>query len=198
MDLQAQFDLDPNTIRVEWLHNLLKFMNERGTPITFSPIIPTSVSVSIESGAQKQPLDLYSLFHQAKNLASAGRAVGGAINKSMWKAIAARMKVPVQKAFVLRSIYQTFLLPFEESQKRQPQQKARKALLPTPVSVAAGSEIGNRSTFQNVQGGAKGNRFSGNRIVMEKGSIKKRLGLKKKGGNFKRSGGDQGFGAFNG
>jgi len=192
MDIQAQFDLDPNPIRVNWLNNLLKFMAERGTPITFSPIIPTSVSVSTESKVQKQPLDLYSLFHYAKNLASAGRAVGGDINKSMWKAIAARMKVPVQKAFVLRSIYQECLLPFEESQKKTPQPKERKALLPTPGSAAA--ENGNRSIFHSVQGGEKRNRFSGNRIVMEKGSIKKRLGFKKKGGNFKRGGGGHGQG----
>ena len=32
-ELQTQFDIDTNQIRVSWLTNLIKFMRERGTPI---------------------------------------------------------------------------------------------------------------------------------------------------------------------
>ena len=125
LDLQCQIELDASPIRLRWIHNLLEFMASRGTPITNSPVMPTAVSINPVMHTDKQALDLYSLYHitmeQAGGLHNCTETKG-------WKAVAARMKVPVQKAFVLRSIYQKYLFPLEEFQKN----RERKVLLPTP------------------------------------------------------------------
>jgi len=182
LDLQAQLDLDSNPARLHWLHLLLDFMQKRGTPIQFSPTIPMAVSISSEVQSSKEALDLYSLYQNTADLAG---GLMGCTETKGWKQVAVLMNVPVQKAFVLRSIYLKYLFPFEEFQKN----KERKALLPTPgmSSMQGTSFQGNkeRRFFQRGRGGVK------------KGNIKKRLGFKKKGGNFMR-GGASGFGGFHG
>ena len=188
LDLQAQMDLDSNPARLHWLHLLLDFMQSRGTPIKFSPTIPTSVSISSEVQTGKEALDLYSLYQNTKDLAG---GLMGCTETKGWKQVAVLMNVPVQKAFVLRSIYQKYLFPFEEFQKN----KERKALLPTPVMSSMQG-----TSFQAIQGN-KERRFSDfqrGRGGVKKGNIKKRLGFKKKGGNFKRGGPPSGFGGFHG
>jgi len=182
MDIQSQIELDNNPVRLWWLHHLLDFMKSRGTPLKFSPTKPTAVSISPEMQTVKQPLDLYSLYQNTK--AQAGGMKGCTEAKS-WKAVAVSMKVPAQKAFVLRSVYQKFLFPLEESQNNN----ERKVLLPTPgVQVQ-----GQGSSFQ----GHEDRKGLGGKIWKMKGNIKKRLGLKKKGGNFKK-GFPPGFGEFHG
>ena len=126
LDMQAQMDLDSNPARLHWLHLLLDFMQSRGTPIKFSPTMPTAVSISSEVLTSKEALDLYSLYQNTKDLAG---GLMGCTETKGWKQVAVLMNVPVQKAFVLRSIYLKYLFPFEEFQKN----KERKALLPTPV-----------------------------------------------------------------
>jgi len=171
MDIQSQIDLDNNPVRLRWLHSLLDFMKSCGTPLKFSPTKPTAVSISPEMQTVKQPLDLYSLYQNTK--AQAGGMKGCTEAKS-WKAVAVRMKVPAQKAFVLRSVYQKFLFPLEESQN----DNERKVLLPTPgVQVQ-----GQGSSFQ----GHEDRKALGGKIWKMKGKVKKRLGFKNKGRNFKR------------
>eukprot|EP00092_Neocalanus_flemingeri_P044201 GFUD01048919.1.p1 GENE.GFUD01048919.1~~GFUD01048919.1.p1 ORF type:complete len:242 (+),score=80.68 GFUD01048919.1:48-728(+) len=125
VDLQAQIDLDSNPVRLNWLHQLLDFMAARGTPITYSPTIPTAVNHCPESSTTKQPLDLHSLYQNTR--AQAGGLTSCTESKG-WKAVAVRMNVPLQKAFVLRHTYEHFLFPLEEFESKQ----ERKALLPTP------------------------------------------------------------------
>merc|ERR1719184_636861 len=113
LNLKSQMDLDRDPVRLRWIHNLLKFMSSRGTPIKNSPIKPTAVSVSPDQNTVKQALDLYSLYNITMDQAG---GMNPCTENKGWKAVAARMNVPVQKAFVLRSIYHKYLFPFEESQ----------------------------------------------------------------------------------
>ena len=188
LDLQAQIDLDNNPARLHWLHLLLDFMQSRGTPIKFSPTNPTAVSISSEVETSKEALDLYSLYQNTNVLAG---GLMGCTETKGWRQVAVLMNVPVQKAFVLRSIYQKYLFPFEEFQKN----KERKALLPTPVMSSMQG-----TSFQAVQGNKERRfcDFQRGRGGVKKGNIKKRLGFKKKGGNFKRGGPPPGFGGFHG
>ena len=180
MDIQSQIELDNIPVRLRWIHRLLDFMKSRGTPLKFSPTKPTAVSISPDDQTVKQPLDLYSLYQNTK--AQAG-GMQGCIETKGWKEVAVRMKVPVQKAFVLRGIYQKFLVPFEESQNK----KERKVLLPTPGIQGPGS------SFQ----GHEDRKGLGGKNWKMKGNIKKRLGFKKKGGNFKK-GFPPSYGEFHG
>jgi len=173
LDLQSQLNLDRNPVRLRWIHSLLDFMSSRGTPIKSSPIKPTAVSVSPDQNTVKQALDLYSLY--SITMDQAGGMNPCTENKG-WKAVAARMNVPVQKAFVLRSIYQKYLLPFEEFQSS----KERKVLLPTPSYQGQG--VGSSSHQGQEEG--RGDKGLGGKVWKMKGNIKKRLGFKKKRGSY--------------
>eukprot|EP00092_Neocalanus_flemingeri_P017582 GFUD01019023.1.p1 GENE.GFUD01019023.1~~GFUD01019023.1.p1 ORF type:complete len:322 (-),score=86.73 GFUD01019023.1:102-1067(-) len=183
LDLQAQIDLDNNPVRLNWLHHLLDFMAARGTPITCSPTIPTAVSHTPQPPTTKQPLDLYSLYQITR--AQAGGLAGCTETKG-WKAVAIEMNVPIQKSFVLRQIYQKFLLPFEELENNQ----ERMARLPTPLTAGFQS-----SSFQSFLPG-EGRRFDvgqRGRGGVRRGNLKKKVGfktnylmIKRKGGNFKK------------
>jgi len=163
LDLQSQLDLDRDPVRLRWIHNLLKFMSSRGTPIKNSPIKPTAVSVSPDQNTVKQALDLYSLYNITMDQAG---GMNPCTENKGWKAVAARMNVPVQKAFVLRSIYHKYLFPFEEFHSS----KERKVLLPTPG-------------YQGQEEG-RGDKGLGGKVWKMKGNIKKRLGFKKRRGSY--------------
>lgn len=106
LDLQAQVKLDNDPERLQWLRSLLKFMEERGTPITKSPSVPD------DSG---RALDLYALFNLTMIQAGGMRRC---TDNEGWRDIAWRMEFPTEKSHVLPPLYNKLLLPFEEHQKQ--------------------------------------------------------------------------------
>ena len=109
LDLQAQWQLDNNPERMQWLRNLLQFMEERGTPITHSPSVP-------DDSRPGRVLDLHSLFNLTMIQAGGMRRC---TDNEGWADIARRMGFPIEKAYVLPRLYKKLLLPFEEHQKHQ-------------------------------------------------------------------------------
>ena len=109
LDLQAQWQLDNNPERLQWLRNLLQFMEERGTPITHSPSVP-------DDSRPGRVLDLHSLFNLTMIQAGGMRLC---TDNEGWADIARRMDFPIEKAYVLPRLYKKLLLPFEEHQKHQ-------------------------------------------------------------------------------
>jgi len=194
LDLKSQIDLDSDPVRLGWLQNLMLFMESRGTPIKSSPVRPTAVSISPDLQTNKrEALDLYSLYHIT--LEQAG-GMNPCTDTKGWKAVAARMNVPVQKAFLLRAIYQEYLLPYEEFQSTS---RERKVLLPTPsfefkgqgtsfINQTQSSSIHvGQATFSLGQGQGQvtsfqhqGGKGLAKHMEIIKGSIKKRLGFKTK------------------
>ena len=80
LPLSSQFSLDSSPERVSWLHQLLAFMERRGTPVTSSPSQPQLLSPGPD--IPKLPLDLYKLYntggslHRQPGLEGGGRADG--------------------------------------------------------------------------------------------------------------------------
>lgn len=110
LPLAAQFDLNPSPDRIHWLRQLFDFMNKIGTPILWSPSEPQLVCPGPES--VMKALDLYLLYKAVKE-----EGGGGACTANMgWKTIAAKLFLPQQKAFLLKKIYDRYLLPFEENE----------------------------------------------------------------------------------
>ena len=109
LDLQAQVELDNNPERLSWLRNLLKFMEERGTPITKSPSVP-------DDSSPGRALDLYCLFKLTMIEAGGMRQCN---DSGGWSDIARRMEFPRERSYMLPTLYQKFLLPFEEHQKQE-------------------------------------------------------------------------------
>ena len=109
LDLRAQWQLDSNPERLQWLGNLLQFMEDRGTPITRSPSVP-------EDSRPGRALDLYSLFNLTMIQCGGMRRC---TDNEGWEDIARRMDFPSEKAYVLPRLYKKLLLPFEEHQKHQ-------------------------------------------------------------------------------
>ena len=107
LDLSAQWGLDRDPARLDWLDSLLRFMERRGTPITASPSVPQQ---------SKRPLDLHLLFNLTMIEAGGMRLC---TESDGWRNIARHMDLPVEKAHVLPRLYKKFLLPFEEHQKNQ-------------------------------------------------------------------------------
>jgi len=110
LDVTAQWNIDTDPERHHWLENLLKFMEDRGTPITVSPSVPG------DSQGEKRPLDLYVLFNLT--MIEAGGMKQCSDNNG-WRNIARKMNVPTEKYYVLSKLYKKHLLPFEEHQKNQ-------------------------------------------------------------------------------
>ena len=110
LPLAAQFELDPNPDRVQWLQQLLSFMERIGSPILWSPTEPQLVCPGPDS--VMKALDLYRLYKAVKE--EGGGAACTANNG--WKNIAGKLFLPQQKAFVLKKIYGRYLLPYEEDE----------------------------------------------------------------------------------
>ena len=51
------FDLDRSSVRIAWLHDLLDYLEERGTPMKFCPSI-----LETGEGDVRKPIDLWELF----------------------------------------------------------------------------------------------------------------------------------------
>ena len=109
LDLQTQVQLDNDPERLQWLMNLLKFMEERGTPITKSPSVP-------DDSKPGRALDLYFLFNLTMIEAGGMRQC---TETDGWRDIARRMEFPSEKSRVLQKLYNKLLFPFEEHQKQQ-------------------------------------------------------------------------------
>ena len=110
LPLAAQFALNPNPERIHWLRQLCSYMNKIGSPILSSPSEPQLVCPGPES--VMKALDLYLLYKAVKEVGG-----GGACTANMgWKTIAGKMFLPQQKAFVLKKMYDRYLLPFEENE----------------------------------------------------------------------------------
>ena len=110
LPLAAQFALNTSPDRIHWLRQLFDFMNKIGSPILWSPSEPQLVCPGPES--VMKALDLYLLYKAVKE-----EGGGGACTANMcWKTIAAKLILPQQKAFLLKKIYDRYLLPFEENE----------------------------------------------------------------------------------
>ena len=107
LGLDAQYNVDRSPRRLQWLDSLMRFMEERGTPITVCPTLPDSQSNLL-------PLDLYLLFNLT-TMEAGGLKV--CTERDGWGRIARKMKLSPDKSHVLRKIYKKFLLPFEEHQR---------------------------------------------------------------------------------
>lgn len=110
LPLNAQFALNPSPDRIYWLQQLLSFMEKIGSPILWSPSEPQLVCPGPESVIKA--LDLYLLYKAVKE-----EGGGGACTANMsWKNIAGKLFLPQQKAFMLKKLYDRYLLPFEENE----------------------------------------------------------------------------------
>ncbi|KAF0293178.1 Protein dead ringer [Amphibalanus amphitrite] len=97
------YEIDDNPKRKEFLDELFRFMQNRGTPINRLPIMA------------KQVLDLYELY----NLVVARGGLVEVINKKLWQEIIKGLKLPssiTSAAFTLRTQYMKYLYP-QECQK---------------------------------------------------------------------------------
>ncbi|XP_037078645.1 AT-rich interactive domain-containing protein 3A-like, partial [Pollicipes pollicipes] len=97
------YEIDDNPSRKEFLDDLFRFMQNRGTPINRLPIMA------------KQVLDLYELY----NLVVARGGLVEVINKKLWQEIIKGLKLPssiTSAAFTLRTQYMKYLYP-QECQK---------------------------------------------------------------------------------
>ena len=110
LPLAAQFELDPNPDRVQWLQQLLNFMERIGSPILCSPTEPQLVCPGPDS--VMKALDLYKLYKAVKEEGGGGACTAN----NGWKNIAGKLFLPLQKAFVLKKIYGRYLLPYEENE----------------------------------------------------------------------------------
>ena len=110
LPLAAQFELDPNPDRVQWLQQLLNFMERIGSPILCSPTEPQLVCPGPDS--VMKALDLYKLYKAVKEEGGGGACTAN----NGWKNIAGKLFLPQQKAFVLKKIYGRYLLPYEENE----------------------------------------------------------------------------------
>ncbi|KAF0295418.1 Protein dead ringer [Amphibalanus amphitrite] len=84
------YEIDENPKRKEFLDDLFRFMQERGTPINRLPIMA------------KQVLDMYELY----NLVVAQGGLVQVINKKLWQEIIKGLKLPssiTSAAFTLRT-----------------------------------------------------------------------------------------------
>ena len=79
-------------------------MEQRGTPLRHSPILPSSGG---------KALDLFKLYHVSVELG--GYKVCSENNS--WRHVAVRMETTPKKAFILKNIYSQYLLPYEEHLK---------------------------------------------------------------------------------
>ena len=109
LPLSSQFSLDSSTERVSWLHQLLAFMERRGTPVTSSPSQPQLLCPGPD--IPKLPLDLYKLYNTVKEQ---GGGAACTANQG-WREVAGLMELPVQKFFLIKKMYERYLLPFEEA-----------------------------------------------------------------------------------
>ena len=110
LPLSAQFALDRSPDRILWLRQLLDFMNKIGSPILSSPSEPQLVCPGPES--VMKALDLHLLYKAVKE-----EGGGGACTANMgWKTVAGKLFLPQQKAFILKKMYERYLLPFEENE----------------------------------------------------------------------------------
>ena len=109
LPLSSQFSLDSSPERVSWLHQLLAFMERRGTPVTSSPSQPQLLSPGPD--IPKLPLDLYKLYN---TVSEHGGGAACTANQG-WREVAGLMELPVQKFFLVKKMYERYLLPFEEA-----------------------------------------------------------------------------------
>jgi len=116
LPLSAQFDLNRSPARIHWLQQLFNYMNKIGSPILSSPSEPQLVRPGPES--VMKALDLHLLYKAVKE---EGGALACTANMG-WKTIADKLFLPQQKAFLLKKMYDRYLLPFEENEVREMQQ----------------------------------------------------------------------------
>ena len=110
LPLSAQFDLNRSPARIHWLQQLFNYMNKIGSPILSSPSEPQLVCPGPQS--VMKALDLHLLYKAVKE-----EGGGAACIANMgWKTIAGKLFLPQQKAFLLKKMYDRYLLPFEENE----------------------------------------------------------------------------------
>jgi len=101
LDIQVQFNLNRNPIRIGWLINLMDFMTERKEPIKYCPRIGW------------QPIDLWSLHYSAMVVEPIIPGLQHPMEEELkWKRVLRHMKLEV-KYEDLKDVYDKYVLAFK-------------------------------------------------------------------------------------